>query len=58
MGLEEYRDKRDFDSTPEPEGEHEGTGKSRFAAQKHQVRRLHYDFRLEMGGCTQELGGT
>lgn len=50
MGLREYRDKRDFRSTPEPRGESEDTGKSRFVVQKHQASRLHYDFRLEMEG--------
>ena len=48
--LEEYRSKRDFESTPEPT-----TGRStgrnlRFVVQKHAARRLHYDFRLEMDG--------
>ena len=50
MGLEEYGGKRDFASTPEPKGELEETGQSRFVVQRHQARRLHYDFRLEMEG--------
>ncbi len=50
MGLEEYRAKRDFEKTPEPSGEQQGGGKSRFVVQKHQASRLHYDFRLEMEG--------
>jgi bifunctional non-homologous end joining protein LigD len=54
MGLSEYRRKRDFSKTPEPRGEVvEGQRKSpplRFVVQKHAVRRLHYDFRLEMNG--------
>ena len=50
MDLEEYRAKRDFEKTPEPGGEQQGGGKSRFVVQKHQAKRLHYDFRLEMEG--------
>lgn len=51
MSLKEYRAKRSFDRTPEPEGEsihyHPGC---LFVIQKHAARRLHYDFRLEIGG--------
>jgi len=50
MGLEKYWRKRDFKKTPEPKGETEGGGRSRFVVQKHQARHLHYDFRLEMEG--------
>lgn len=46
--LKTYREKRDFSRTPEPEGG-EGAGSS-FVVQKHDARRLHYDFRLELGG--------
>src|SRR2546426_10533318 len=50
MGLEEYKRKRKFDKTPEPAGTvKEGRGNS-FVIQKHHATRLHYDFRLEMGG--------
>src|SRR5947207_11625957 len=54
MGLAEYKKKRNFRVTAEPAG-----GKSlpklvkgacRFVIQKHDARRLHYDFRLEMDG--------
>jgi bifunctional non-homologous end joining protein LigD len=54
MGLAEYKAKRDFRKTAEPKG-----GKplpkavrdaSRFVIQKHDARRLHYDFRLQMEG--------
>jgi bifunctional non-homologous end joining protein LigD len=54
MALTEYKRKRDFARTAEPKG---GKPKpktvrcaSRFVIQKHDARRLHYDFRLEMEG--------
>jgi bifunctional non-homologous end joining protein LigD len=52
MGLAEYKRKRDFKKTAEPAGGKPLPGKikgaSRFVIQKHDARRLHYDFRLEM----------
>lgn len=48
--LEEYRSKRDFHATPEPEGRAEGEGAGLFVIQKHGARTLHYDFRLEFNG--------
>lgn len=51
MVLQRYRQKRDFERTPEPSGG--GTADSpgrRFVVQKHAARRLHYDLRLEMDG--------
>jgi len=49
--LEEYRRKRSFEKTPEPAGRKGFAGPgSRFVVQKHDARRLHYDFRLELDG--------
>lgn len=53
MSLREYKRKRDFSRTKEPEGTPSAGRKDeelRFVIQKHAARRLHYDFRLEMGG--------
>jgi bifunctional non-homologous end joining protein LigD len=52
MALEEYKRKRDFKKTPEPEGKVAKTdAKERFfCVQKHLASHLHYDFRLEHNG--------
>jgi bifunctional non-homologous end joining protein LigD len=50
--LAKYRSMRDAGKTPEPvpeEAPRPGSGRS-FVIQKHQARRLHYDFRLERDG--------
>ena len=53
--LAEYRDKRHFDRTTEPLGIEAGGDAAPpqrriFVVQRHAASRLHYDFRLELGG--------
>lgn len=51
MSLEKYVSKRDFTKTAEPKsGKSIDKNKLMFVIQKHDASRLHYDFRLEMGG--------
>src|ERR1041384_42427 len=53
MPLEEYRKKRDFSKSPEPEGKvvpKKKVQKLFFCVQKHLASHLHYDFRLEHDG--------
>jgi bifunctional non-homologous end joining protein LigD len=51
--LARYNEKRDFAKTAEPRGDYEklswGQGNG-FMVQKHDARRLHFDFRLELDG--------
>lgn len=50
MPLTEYRQKRKFSQTPEPQGDSLRREKKvhHFFIQKHQASHLHYDFRLEI----------
>jgi bifunctional non-homologous end joining protein LigD len=54
MGLAQYRAKRNFRSTREPDGRVQrlrpSVGRGRFVIQKHAATRLHYDLRLEVDG--------
>jgi bifunctional non-homologous end joining protein LigD len=66
--LADYRNKRDFRRTAEPEPERplpslpragEGAGNGwQFVVQKHDARRVHYDLRLELGGTLKSWAVT
>jgi bifunctional non-homologous end joining protein LigD len=49
--LREYRRKRDPKKTPEPFGGKKRGKQPIFVVQRHDARRLHYDFRLERDGA-------
>jgi bifunctional non-homologous end joining protein LigD len=49
--LAEYRRKRDPGKTPEPFGGKKQGKQPIFVVQRHDARRLHYDFRLERNGA-------
>jgi bifunctional non-homologous end joining protein LigD len=53
QSLSIYRERRSFERTPEPRGRKtrpRARDGLEFVVQKHAARRLHYDFRLELGG--------
>lgn len=54
MPLKEYREKRKFNVTPEPDGSLQtqvpSKGRLLYVIQKHRATQLHYDFRLEFNG--------
>jgi bifunctional non-homologous end joining protein LigD len=51
VSLSDYRRKRDPKRTPEPFGSAKGGEAPIFVVQRHDARRLHYDFRLERNGA-------
>jgi bifunctional non-homologous end joining protein LigD len=57
--LAKYRAKRDFSKTMEPSGNEGRKSESRsYLIQKHAASRLHYDFRLELGGVLKSWAVT
>ena len=52
MALQEYKQKRNFEKTNEPEAKasKRKTEALSFVVQRHHASRLHYDFRLELDG--------
>jgi bifunctional non-homologous end joining protein LigD len=49
MAMEEYRRKRDFKATPEPQPGVASAAGNRFVVHRHEARNLHYDLRMEAG---------
>jgi bifunctional non-homologous end joining protein LigD len=49
--LREYERRREKGATPEPFGGRRRKGRPIFVVQRHDARRLHYDFRLERDGA-------
>ncbi|SNB61655.1 ATP-dependent DNA ligase LigD phosphoesterase module /ATP-dependent DNA ligase LigD polymerase module [Arboricoccus pini] len=53
-----YRQKRRFQSTPEPDGGQAVARPGLYVIQKHDATRLHYDFRLELDGVLKSWAVT
>lgn len=58
LSLAEYNRKRDFTRTAEPAGEAAAEEGWSFVVQKHDATRLHFDFRLELGGVLKSWAVT
>ncbi|MEQ8179447.1 MAG: DNA ligase D [Amphiplicatus sp.] len=56
--LARYQEMRDFEQTPEPKGGVSSKRGDLFLVQKHDARRLHYDFRLELDGVLKSWAVT
>lgn len=56
--LNDYRKKRDFAQTAEPRGGNSAGAGRMFVVQKHDARRLHFDFRLEHEGVLRSWAVT
>ena len=57
--LADYNRKRDFAKTAEPKGKLDASRNgARFIVQKHDARRLHYDFRIEVDGVLKSWAVT
>lgn len=57
--LKEYKERRDFRKTSEPSGSKpSGKAGNLFVVQKHDARRLHWDFRLEADGVLKSWAVT
>jgi bifunctional non-homologous end joining protein LigD len=56
--LKEYKRKRDFAKTSEPQPQPADSAGQEFVVQKHAARRLHYDLRLELDGVLKSWAVT